>query len=135
MDTLTSPFVRRARASFGRDDFQSVDHPSWPDTAKMLDQCNERGGRLDLQGETETEMTVFAENGAYHVTVSVDETDYYLAWNASEPTRQTLDVFGHSFERHQILKDIDVLRDIIKTFWATGTRSERVVWLHETLEG
>ena len=134
METLTAPFVRRATVSFGRGHSGSVDNPTWPEVELILHESSERGGRVDLQSDDETEMTVFAENGTFHVTVSVGETDYYFASDGSEPTEETQDIFGHSFNRHQVIKNLASVADVAKTWWATGERSESMLWLHETLD-
>lgn len=132
---MIEPFVRRAVVSFGRDKARSVDDPTWPDVAEVLRESAQRGGRVDLQGDVETEITVFAEKNAFHVTVSVDEIDFYFASNGSDPTNETEDIFGHSFVRHQVVRDLTLLSEVAKTFWSTGERSERVQWIHESIDG
>lgn len=87
---------------------------------------------MRLQSDVETEMTVFAEHGAFNLTISV-ETDYYFASDGSEPTDDTQDILGHSFSRYQVINFVSI-SDVAKTFWATGGRSECVPWLHETVD-
>ncbi|HEX8617172.1 MAG TPA: hypothetical protein VF911_06280 [Thermoanaerobaculia bacterium] len=101
----------------------------------MLRESNCRGGRVGLQSDVETAMTVFAEKNALHVTVSVDEVDYYFASKGTAPTDETEDIFGHSFVRHQVIRDFATLAEVAKTFWSAGERSERVRWLHEAIDG
>lgn len=134
MEAVIGAFVRRAVVSFGRGDTRSVDDPTWTDVEAMLRESNERGGRVDLQTDSDTEMTVFAEKNAFHVTISVDEIHFYFGSNGSEPTDETQDLFGHSFVRHQVINDISLTFEVAKTFWSTGERSERVRWLHEAID-
>jgi hypothetical protein len=131
---MATPFVRRAVAWFGQGDRDAVESPEWGDIARMLQQSAERGGRIDLESDSETEMTVFAEHGAFHITISMDECNYYFPSNGSEPTGECRDLYGHSFPADQILDDFALAADAVKTFWEEGGRSIRIQWILDSVE-
>lgn len=87
---------------------------------------------LELQnGVNDTAMSVFCENGKYHVGVvdMYNDMNYYYDNGSDDHT--LVDIDGNMFEARMVGKDISVLWQIILTFAQEGKRCEQVAWIEE----
>lgn len=87
---------------------------------------------LDLQNsENDTAMSVFCENGTYHVGIvdMFNDMNYYY-YNGSDD-KTLVDIDGNMFEARMVGKDLSVLWQIILTFAQEGKRCEQVAWIEE----
>lgn len=88
--------------------------------------------QLDLQNsENDTAMSVFCENGTYHVGIvdMYNDMNYYYDNGSGDQT--LVDIDGNMFEARMVGKDLSVLWQIILTFAQEGKRCERVAWSEE----
>jgi len=87
---------------------------------------------LELQnGVNDTAMSVFCENGKYHVGVvdMYNDVNYYYDNGSDDHT--LVDIDGNMFEARMVGKDISVLWQIILTFAQEAKRCEQVAWIEE----
>ena len=88
--------------------------------------------QLDLQNsENDTAMSVFCENGTYHVGIvdMYNDMNYYYDNGSDDQT--LVDIDGNMFEARMVGKDLSVLWQIILTFAQEGKRCEQVAWIEE----
>ena len=88
--------------------------------------------QLDLQNsENDTAMSVFCENGTYHVGIVDMYNDMNYYYDNGSDDKTLVDIDGNMFEARMVGKDLSVLWQIILTFAQEGKRCEQVAWIEE----
>ena len=88
--------------------------------------------QLDLQNsENDTAMSVFCENGTYHVGIVDMYNDMNYYYDNGSDDKTLVDIDGNMFEARMVGKDLSVLWQIILTFAQKGKRCEQVAWIEE----
>lgn len=88
--------------------------------------------QLDLQNsENDTAMSVFCENGIYHVGIVDMYNDMNYYYDNGSDDKTLVDIDGNMFEARMVGKDLSVLWQIILTFAQEGKRCEHVAWIEE----
>ena len=88
--------------------------------------------QLDLQNsENDTAMSVFCENGTYHVGIVDMYNDMNYHYDNGSNDQTLVDIDGNMFEARMVGKDLSVLWQIILTFAQEGKRCEQVAWIEE----
>lgn len=130
-----SHFATTLTAVFGKRPPKTVVNPTEADVRELFADFGREGAlRLELADESEsTTMTVFAENDAFHFTISDQETDYFSFLN-EEAEEGEAEIAGHIFDERNVCRDRAVAEQIAIEFLKTGKPLASVQWTAESVE-
>lgn len=117
---------------------RSVNEPTWNQVEDAIISLNKDtyGGFVTILDEDETKsMTIFGQQGAYHIGIIVNEEEFHYYWDGSKPDEASeIPIAGNFFKEHQICYDFEKLIKIAKYFYDTGECLEEVFWESEILK-
>jgi hypothetical protein len=134
--TMPRTFVTKIVAVYAGRPQKDFNHPSVTEVRELVADLGIDGAmRLDLYDEPETtSMTVFAEDNAFHLTISVEESTNYYYSNGGEANDELIEIAGHLFDSTQICHDRALAEEMILAFWKQGERLPGVEWEEEALD-
>ena len=124
IETLKFAFINEKRSP--------IDNPKWNEVedALMLLGNIEKGGYISLRDFDDTRsMIIFGESGIYHIGIVTEDDENYVYCNGSaEVEVAEVPISGNYFKEHQICRDFEILKTVVKYFYKTGLPSEDVIW-------
>ena len=112
----------------------STDNPSWDQVEQALRTIAEgKGGKIELRDANETRvMVVYGEEGAFHIGITVDETEFHFYSNGTtDESDELCDVAWNQVPKDQVLRDVERAKAIIYRFFESGQRLDTVSWVSE----
>lgn len=114
---------------------QESSQPPWAEVEKTLRALGDgSGGRLQLADAAEERvMTVYGEDGAFHLGIAVDgsEFHFYTSGGAEDEDDNLTSIAWNQAPKTQVCRDVERVVAMVRRFYDTGERLESVRWISE----
>jgi hypothetical protein len=137
--TINKPFVSYLHLALtGKDENIFINRPTWKQIEEAFSKLNKApfGGYINLSDEEDgtKALLIFGQSGVYHISILVGEIEYYYYLNGSTSSEVAdVAIAGNFFKEHQICRNSNLLKRIVKYFYETGERLQDVLWEYEKL--
>jgi hypothetical protein len=78
-------------------------------------------------------MTIYGEDGAFFLVISVKESTYHYFWNGRPVSGELRAIGGNLFDAEKVCEDLETVVLIAKQFWKTGACLDSVQWISEEI--
>lgn len=122
-------------AEVGKKGELHVAEPSKEDVERVV--AGLLGGRLFYatmkNEERDVVLSISSQSGLFGLSIFYNEEAAYRMWNGESDSTEWIDIGAEAFPEHLVIRDQQIIADVLRHFAQTGQRLEDAEWMHQEL--